>query len=107
MDDKRYASGTSLTRTYKEEQVDWFDQVLGDMSDELFGGLKRLTSDQLAELTRLVQDCTQRFLDRGRAVKLGVKGPARTVRIEVHGGVVSEVENLPPGWDYEVVDGDE
>ena len=32
---------------------------------------------------------------------------ARTIRIEVRGGVVQEVSNVPPGWDYEIVDHDD
>jgi hypothetical protein len=30
----------------------------------------------------------------------------RTVTIEVRGGVVQEVSNVPPGWDYEIIDYD-
>jgi hypothetical protein len=29
-----------------------------------------------------------------------------TIRIEVRGGVVQDVSNVPPGWDYEIVDHD-
>jgi hypothetical protein len=31
---------------------------------------------------------------------------ARTIRIEVWGGKVQNVSNVPPGWDYEIVDYD-
>jgi hypothetical protein len=31
---------------------------------------------------------------------------ARTIRIEVWDGAVQDVSNLPPGWDYEIVDYD-
>jgi hypothetical protein len=30
----------------------------------------------------------------------------RTIRIEVRGGVVQEVSNIPPGWEYEIIDHD-
>ena len=36
-----------------------------------------------------------------------IEPDARTVRIEVRGGVVQEVSNVPPGWSYEVVDHDD
>lgn len=31
---------------------------------------------------------------------------ARTIRIEVRGGVVQDVSNVPPGWAYQIVDYD-
>lgn len=30
----------------------------------------------------------------------------KTVKIEISGGVVIDVHNLPDGWDYEVIDYD-
>jgi hypothetical protein len=30
----------------------------------------------------------------------------RTLTIEVRGGIVQEVSNVPPGWDYEIIDHD-
>ena len=33
-------------------------------------------------------------------------GADRTLIIEVRGGVVQEVSNVPPGWDYEIIDYD-
>ena len=32
---------------------------------------------------------------------------AHTIRIEVRGGVVQDVSNVPPGWDYDIVDHDD
>jgi hypothetical protein len=32
---------------------------------------------------------------------------ARTLRIEIRGGVVQDVSNIPPGWNYEIVDHDD
>jgi len=31
---------------------------------------------------------------------------SKTIRIEIRGGCLDEVSNLPPGWDYELVDHD-
>jgi hypothetical protein len=33
-------------------------------------------------------------------------GSHRTLTIEVRGGVVQDVSNVPPGWDYEIIDHD-
>jgi hypothetical protein len=33
-------------------------------------------------------------------------GRDRTLTIEVRGGVVQDVSNVPPGWDYEIIDHD-
>jgi len=30
----------------------------------------------------------------------------KTIKIEVNGGVITDVENLPEGYDYEIVDHD-
>ena len=38
------------------------------------------------------------------AIRLGDKEPDKAIRITVKGGIVQEVEGLPPGHDYEVVD---
>jgi hypothetical protein len=32
---------------------------------------------------------------------------ATTIRIEIRGGVVQDVSNIPPGWNYEIVDHDD
>jgi len=32
--------------------------------------------------------------------------PENTITIEVEGGVVTDVRNLPKGWDYELIDHD-
>jgi hypothetical protein len=48
--------------------------------------------------------------DDGEADSGGNASPpdeTRTVRIEVRGGVVQEVSNLPPGWAYHIVDYDD
>jgi hypothetical protein len=49
MNDPRYASGTSLTRTDKEEVLDDLDGML-DLTDEEFLALKRLTREHLRSL---------------------------------------------------------
>lgn len=54
-DDPRYASGSSLDQTAKEEVVSKIEKDLGEMTDDLFLGLKRLTLPQLAELLRLIR----------------------------------------------------
>jgi len=33
-------------------------------------------------------------------------GRGRTLTIEVRGGIVQKVSNVPPGWDYEIIDHD-
>lgn len=55
MNDPRYKSGTSLTRTNKEEVVDSISGRLGEISDELFLALQKLTLAQLQELKRHVE----------------------------------------------------
>lgn len=54
MDEPRYNSGTALNRTKKEERIDSLEHIIGEMSDELYIGLKRLTIPQLRELYKLV-----------------------------------------------------
>lgn len=53
---ERYNSGTSLSRTHKEEVIDaleaMIEQGCDEFSDELYTGLKKLNSDQLRELHR-------------------------------------------------------
>jgi hypothetical protein len=34
------------------------------------------------------------------------QSPSRTIWIEVWDGAVQDVSNVPPGWDYEIVDYD-
>jgi hypothetical protein len=46
----RYKSGTSLIRTDKERQVEWFENFLGEFSDELFAALCKVPAKQLREL---------------------------------------------------------
>jgi hypothetical protein len=36
-----------------------------------------------------------------------VPAEARTIRIEVRGGVVQEVSDVPPGWTYQIIDYDD
>lgn len=55
-DDPRYASGTSLQQTQKEETITSLERQLGEMTDDLFIALKKLTLPQLAELLRLVKE---------------------------------------------------
>ena len=53
--------------------------------------------------TETVQDVLDESISPGESE---VSGPSRTITIEVEGGVVQEVNNLPPSWNYEVVDRD-
>lgn len=54
MSDPRYSSGTSLVRTGKEEQIDYLEGMLGDLGDNLFLSLKKLTVAQLRQLHALI-----------------------------------------------------
>lgn len=56
MNDPRYNSGSSLTPTAKEEDIDRIEAELGEMSDSLFIALKKLSREQLAELLRLIRE---------------------------------------------------
>ncbi len=56
MNEQRYNSGTSLNQTKKEEAVTRIENQLGEMTDELFIALKKLTAEQLAELLKLVRE---------------------------------------------------
>ncbi len=56
MNDPRYNSGSILTRTAKEEDIDRIEAVLGEMSDSLFIALKKLSREQLTELFRLISE---------------------------------------------------
>lgn len=57
MNDKRYISGTCLTQTPKEEDISSIEKELGgDISDELFIALKKLTRSELDELYRLIRE---------------------------------------------------
>lgn len=54
--DERYNSGTSMTRTRKEELLDDIDTLfVGDMTDSLYLSLKKLTVPQLQELRSLIK----------------------------------------------------
>lgn len=55
--DERYNSGTSMERTAKEERLDDIDTLfIGNMSDTLYLGLKKLTLPQLNELRTLIRE---------------------------------------------------
>jgi hypothetical protein len=69
MNDPRYASGTSLDRTNKEEDIDSLEGMLGDFSDGLFIGLKRLTIPQLDELRKRVKE----VVDESRRLQVRVQ----------------------------------
>jgi hypothetical protein len=43
---------------------------------------------------------------RAGTIRRAAAPQAGTIRIEVWDGVVQDVSNVPPGWDYEVVDYD-
>lgn len=68
-DDPRYNSGTSLDRTNKEEQVDYLEDAVGDFSDDLHTGLKKLTIAQLRELRRLVEERIREALENQQVKK--------------------------------------
>jgi hypothetical protein len=53
----------------------------------------------------------QTAIDNARAAIAQTNGETpssrdRTLTIEVRGGVVQDVSNVPPGWDYEIIDHD-
>lgn len=52
--DPRYASGTSLIRTAKEERIDCLEVMVGTFSNSLWIGLKKMTEEQLKELHRVI-----------------------------------------------------
>ena len=54
-DNPRYASGSSLNSTRKEELLDSLEGYLGDMDDALYLGMKKLSLAEILELTRLVR----------------------------------------------------
>jgi hypothetical protein len=62
-DDPRYHSGTSLSRTSKEERLDSFEMMLGEVSDGLYLALKKLTAEQIKELHQAVADRIRREQD--------------------------------------------
>ena len=79
------------------------DQIQTDLRlalDAMTPAEQRRVLDNWAEA---VQDVLDENLSPGESE---VGGPSRTIVIEVRGGVVQDVENLPPGWNYEVVDHD-
>lgn len=64
MTTERYNSGTSLDRTNKEFVLDAFEHMVGDFSDELFVGLKRLTIPQLRQLHTAVAERINEIHDK-------------------------------------------
>ena len=58
----------------------------------------------IAEVTVTPWPEKQTSLDPGNAHP---PADARVIRIEVRGGGVQDVSNVPPAWDYEIVDHDD
>ena len=88
------------------------DAIVADLENDQVQMYLRLALDEmtpaeqrriLGSWTEAVQDVLDESISPGESE---VNGPSRTITIEVEGGVVQEVENLPPGWNYEVVDHD-
>lgn len=54
---ERYASGTSLTRTAKEEHLDRLEGMLAaDFPDEFYVAMKKLSVKELKELHKWIAD---------------------------------------------------
>lgn len=53
---ERYNSGSSLSRTGKEERIDYLEGMVGEFSDELYVGLKKLSIPQLKELHKSIAE---------------------------------------------------
>jgi hypothetical protein len=62
----------------------------------------RWESSDLASAARACQSAVEQVL-----VNAAPSADMRTVKIEVRGGVVVDVSNLPPGWSYHIVDHDD
>jgi hypothetical protein len=88
------------------------DAIVADLENDQIQTDLRLVLDEMTPAkqrrildswTEAVQDVLDENLSPGESE---VGGPSRTIAIEVRGGVVQDVENLPPGWGYEVIDHD-
>jgi hypothetical protein len=73
-----------------------------DGSFTSFGCTKECT----CEPTRMFRGMTCNFHSSNCSHVFVAAPQAGTIRIEVWDGAVQDVSNLPPGWDYEVVDYD-
>jgi hypothetical protein len=62
--------------------------------------IDRWERGDLAEAARACADAI------AQATEESPSSAARTLIIEVRGGVVQDVSNVPPGWDYEIIDHD-
>lgn len=56
MNDPRYNSRTSLSKTKKEERLDNLENMIGDISDDLYKGLKKLSIQQMRELHKAIAE---------------------------------------------------
>ncbi len=66
MSDPRYASGTSLTRTDKEEVLDALDELL-ELTDDEYLAMKRLTEATLRSVVKKVREYGNSEYARGQA----------------------------------------
>ena len=74
------------------------------MRPDEFGGFAYvITRDDVRYLSTWQWLADQTLTDTGARDALD----AHTLRIEVRGGVVQDVSNIPPGWNYEIVDHDD
>ena len=65
---ERYNSGTSLSKTAKEDDLEFFERMLhgtDGLSDELFVAMKKLTIAQIRELHRLVAEMIAYRAEKG------------------------------------------
>jgi hypothetical protein len=86
---------------WAEEEVTLRDAA-GRLLDACRLVVERWEHGDLAEAARACSDAIAEAT--GNAV---LSSEARTIKIEVRGGVVQEVCNVPPGWDFEIVDHDD
>lgn len=53
--ERRYLSGNSLTRTDKEEEIDWLEAALDvEFDDELYCQIRRMSEVAIRKLRQLV-----------------------------------------------------
>ncbi len=74
------------------------------MREDEFGGFAYvITRDDIRSLS------TWQWLANQTRTTAGACDPldTTTIRIEIRGGVVQDVSNIPPGWNYEIVDHDD
>jgi hypothetical protein len=72
-------------------------------ADEFGGFAYVITRDNIRSLS------TWQWLANQTRTATGACDPldTTTIRIEIRGGVVEDVSNIPPGWNYEIVDHDD